>query len=197
MERTFRVLAPIARPRIALRPWFFLLGSLAVHVTIWAIAMTRAPLERLTAKYEPRSRYVHIEAPIPPPPPPPEQEQASTAQPPAAAASGATPPDVHARRAAKDNRSNNKVMHDDAAAMVARVIASTPDTVKGMEGAGPLYSEDDANQRGFGGGGHFDPDNSHDLDSVPTGDYDTSGLADYAMMRILQGVARRANAPWP
>ncbi|HUS33690.1 MAG TPA: hypothetical protein VMZ53_34555 [Kofleriaceae bacterium] len=164
MERTFRVETPVSRPRLTWRPLIYVLGSFALHMTIWTIAMLATPIEQMeVAPIDLRPRFVvHIEDRTPPPPKPQHDIQArQPTESGAAAVAKQKMPEHGATPTAAD-------MGDAAAKAIARVARSVPDVNKAMEGTGPLYSEDDATAKGFGG--HlWDINSDPDYATIKTG----------------------------
>jgi hypothetical protein len=173
MERTFRVEMPVSRPALAWRPLGFVLGSLALHLTIWTIAMLTAPIERMeSVPIDQRPRFViRIEDRTPPPPKP---KQAAARTPDAVGAAS-----IPKRRAPAETGKMPTAADMRAAAMVAvaRVAKSVPDVNKAMEGTGPLVTDDDLESHSFGGGlSNFTSDPAYDTIKTGPG-YDMSELA--------------------
>jgi hypothetical protein len=170
MERTFRVEMPVARPPLAWRLFAFIAVSLALHLTIWTIAMLTAPIEQLTAPLDNKPRLViriddHLD---------PEKPKPKAAARTAPEAVAGTPP---IKRRSDGPMPTSADMAVSAAETVARVARSTPDVQKAMQDVGPLYSEEDATAKGFGG--HlWDIHNDPAYDTIKTGPgYDLSELA--------------------
>jgi hypothetical protein len=174
MERTFRVEMPVSRPALAWRPLAFVLGSFALHLTIWTIAMLTAPIERMdSVPIDQRPRFViHIEDRTPPPPKP---KQAAARTP--VDAVGAA--QIAKRRTMSESGRTPTAadMGSAAAVVIARVAKSVPDVNKAMEGVGPLVTPDDVDAKGFGG--HlWDINSDPAYDTIKTGPgYDLSDVA--------------------
>ncbi|HTL34482.1 MAG TPA: hypothetical protein VL326_15245 [Kofleriaceae bacterium] len=173
MERTFRVDVPVGHPALAWRLFAFIGASLALHLTIWAIAMFTTPIEKVeTSPVDLRPRIViRIEDHTPPPPKP---KKAAARQ------------NVDAVGAASQQR---RTLPDDermptsadmgaaTAAAIARLARSVPDVKKAMENVGPHFDEDHYNSTMFGGG-TWDINSDPDYDTIKTGPgYDLSELA--------------------
>lgn len=172
MERTFRVEVPVARPGLAWRPFIYVAGSLALHLTFWAIAMLSSPIDRVdTEPVENKPRLViRIEDRTPPPKPHKVAARQNVEAVGAASPQRRSLPDDERMPTAAD-------MGGAAAAAIARVARSVPDVKKAMEGVGPHFDEDDYNSKQFGGG-TWDIDSDPAYDTIKTGPgYDLSELA--------------------
>jgi hypothetical protein len=148
--RTKLARAPLARPRIDWWPRLFLALSLLAHISLWLVAVSVAPFERLIEKPRPRMRFVHVDVPVEPPEPKPERKQKSD---PAAQPAGT-------KRVAR--REDDTNLGRSTGYWVARA-AKAFDNTNVVEQLGALrpedqYDEDAENAKGFGGGGgRFDP----------------------------------------
>lgn len=184
MERTFRVAQPVPLARVQVRPLVYGAVSLAVHVAILLVAFLTAPFERMTARIELRPRLViHIEDE------PPPIEHAAAAQPAEASPIGKRPAvKRHARRAHEYTAETVAQAMDKA---ITRVTAPSQYLSEhGLDDVGPIYNEDDANQKDFGN--HlWDIDNDPDFATIKTPEgYDLSELAGYADLYALKGEAK-------
>ncbi len=164
---------PVARPRFDWRPPVFVLGSLLVHLVIWWVAMTFAPLERLAAPRAPQLRLARVDVPPPPPDPKPaprKQASASTMQP------------QHTSRVerarARVTRKPAGYEHSMAGvAMAASAIAASFDRIHLPEKMAALDPDDAYNPEAddsprFGGGNALDPNNREGWGIIKAGAYE-------------------------
>lgn len=178
--RIMRVELPNAKiPRTPLdrRGPVYAAASLALHLFVWALAVTIAPfdppLERMVADPIMAIRVAKFDAPPQPPDSPSMVPEATTAttDPVAAPAPADTAPHVPSSRrgrAIARAREAGFLTADGLSDLSA--LATKADFGKAFEGVGPAYREDDANRKGFGGGGDgpkFNPG------TIATGEYAT------------------------
>lgn len=172
MTRTFRVEQLVPRRAIAWRPIVYGCVSLLAHVALVIIALLSEPFERMTARIESRPRYfTRLEEP-PPPAAMAERVDKQTSEP------GKQRTKRQARSQATAYTAETVGAAFDKA--IAHVAASS--RVSSLDVVGPLYNEDDATAKEFGG--HlWDIDNDPEFATIKTGEgYDTSGLADTAFL---------------
>ncbi|MEO8843809.1 MAG: hypothetical protein ABI591_06800 [Kofleriaceae bacterium] len=166
--------APLPLPKVDLRPYAFLGGSLIVHLLVWgaAVVFAHAPIAKTP---RPRAVMHPVLAKLFPAPPPPVPHPHVTL-----AAASRSPP---VRSGMRENRS--------ALDELAAAAASTPGDANGfspayraylkavdqhikdmLDAADPLYVEEDA--AGFGKhGGAFDPTHRAGWGTIATGRYQT------------------------
>lgn len=174
MDRTFRVETPVGLPRFGWRPLWFVVGSLALHLVIWTLAMLSTPIEKLIVPVDKKPHFViriddHRD-------PPPKMQQIVAARTAATAVTAQAAPKRRSNR--EDGPPPTEAdMYTSAADAVARVARSSPDVAKAMEGLGPHYDEDGENAKAFGG--HtWDIDSDPAFDTIKTGPgYDLSDIA--------------------
>ena len=142
LRRGFVVEQRVPRPGVTLRPVVYVLGSLAAHLIVWALAMTREPIEQVWSE-PPRLRAVHVtrEPSVPPPNAPAVASAAPTKRP---RRSRASPPDDSVL---DDGQRIRKFAGD-----VGKVLDKAD-----IDPARGIYDEDAEMANGFGGGRRFDP----------------------------------------
>jgi hypothetical protein len=175
--RTQLARTPLARPRREWRTPAFVLASLLVHVTLWLVAVTVAPFERVPVTPRPRLRYAHVASKQPHVEPKSELREPEKPVPPA----------PHVRKqpsgAAMQPARRERVEYGTAgmAASAREATARLAKKFDQIDLEGKLdelrpedtYIEDDANARGFGGGARFDPSKREGFGSVESGRYAT------------------------
>lgn len=175
--------APLARPRPDWRPPVFLALSLIAHLTLWLIALTHAPFERLLEKPRPRMRFAHIAQPVPEPEPKPkpekrEDEPEQRAQPASHARVTRSQLAEQANRA--ERPTSTEEMGREASYWTARVAKSF-DNTKVVERVGALreednFTEEDTYTDGFSGEKRFDPSTREGFESIKSQGFTTMPL---------------------
>ncbi|HEX5062723.1 MAG TPA: hypothetical protein VFV99_25295 [Kofleriaceae bacterium] len=168
ITRTKLARAPLARPRIQWRTPAFLAASLVVHIAIWFVALLHAPIEKLPAQ-KPRPRLVHVEVAPPEPPPKPAPHEATENERKKASVAAVQP--SRRPRVPREERDERITTTEAAVAAMARSFDAI-DLAGKMADLRPedTYREDEANARGFGGGGtgrRFDPGPAESIASGP------------------------------
>ena len=156
LTRRKLAVAPLAHRRIDWRAPAFVLGSLALHVFIYLLAVTLEPFERITEKQLPRMRYAHVADMTPPPPAVEPKRDPKQPEPTAASAASVRP---RVERAEPEDAMRS--MGRSTAKAVAAVAKSFDDT-KVYERVSALkeednFTEDDTYTSGFGGRLRFPP----------------------------------------
>ena len=166
----------VARPPASLRIVPFALAVLALHVGLVATAMATADVDPITipvVRAEPPRRVPPKLLPTPKPKPKTRPKTAAKqAAEPAAAAQAAPPATAgEARAAASGAGILGSLSVEDFAA-----IMGTKDIAKELADVGPIWDEQAAYEKMFGGNGRaFDPSQDRAFDSVKTGRYATLG----------------------
>lgn len=167
----------LPRPPLDRRTPGYVAGSLALHMLLWGLAITFAPLdeplERMVAEPAIHARIARFDAPPQPPPLPspiPAPTVATTdvvtAPPPADTAPSV--PTSRRGRAIARAREAGFLGADGLSDLSALVVDGDLD--QAFEGVGPAYREEDVTSKGFGGGGggpRFNPG------TIATGAYET------------------------
>jgi hypothetical protein len=162
----------VARPRAQLRIVPFALVTLVLHVGVVAAAITTAEPDPITipvVRAEPPRRVMPKLLPTPKPKPRPKTASKQAAQQAAAEAAPAPANATEAREAARGAGVLGSASLDDLSAVVG-----TKDLAKELADVGPVWDEQAAYEKMFGGNGRsFNPSEDRAFDSVKTGRYAT------------------------
>ena len=195
-----------------LRPLGYVAAALVLHLAVWAVAMSVAPLERLALAVQPLDA-VHVRVPpaLPPPPKPKQENQKKQKQaktsPGAAAAASATAESRSPTNLPKDDPSQSGFLGAGSLSDLSALVP-TIDVVKAVNES-TFYDEEAAQQKLFGGGPRFDPGKKEGWGTVKSGkyatvskgrgagdDYDLPGAARHPQPDIVMRVLRVAgNTP--
>lgn len=166
--------APMPRPRASLRIVPFALAALLLHVGVVAAALTTAEIDPIAipvVRAEPPRRVMPKTVPAPRPKPRPKQATRAKEAAAQAAAEAAPASAGEAREAARGAGVLGSASLDDLSAVVG-----TKDLAKELSDVGPIWDEQAAYEKMFGGNGRaFNPSEDRAFDSVKTGPYATVG----------------------
>ena len=148
----------IPQPPFERRVPAYVAGSLVLHVLLWALAITFAPLEepleRMSDALEMAVRIARFDAPPQPPPAPATAPFTATTDPVSAPTPADTVPKLPTSRRGRAVAQVRKAgfLTADGLSDFSAVIVEG-DLAARFEGVGPAYREDDATAKQFGGGG--------------------------------------------
>ena len=166
---------PLPRPETSLRLVPFLAGAFVAHIVLVLIALWTAdviePVSIPVVRAEPPRTVMtkRLPEPKPKPKPKPATRRAKTAS---AAATAATPsePAPPTTAAAAQERARGAGILSSASLDDLSAIVGTVDIASALADVGPIYDEEAANAKNFGGaGGNFRPEDDPHFDSVKAG----------------------------